>query len=457
MQKFFLWASTVLMCAIVVACGFGCQTVHRAQIDKLLIGDIMMNTELPENLRELSMEEGRISGSKNGHKAERFVAGKCREYGLSNVHFEPFEMQSWQDISTTVTLLGDEPRVLEGSLSLGNVLSTPPEGITGELVNLNKGTKEDFEAIGSGLKGKIGIVREGGLHRGRKMALALECGAIGLIQISRLEDHARVGQCHPTPRPEPGVVVTGRVGDMLVDRLDVGDELYVNIKIEARSWRAKPNNVIAEIPGRLLADEVVIACAHLDSWHLGEGALDNATGSTAILEAARALSAAKWRPKRTIRFIWFMGEEHGLHGSRAYVERRKDELDNIVTVLNCDMVGSPRFLYSFVHEEIVPFLKSVRDDLPGYRLREDIPIHKWTASDHAAFMKQGVSAIGLSGEMGEGVQHYHSFGDTYEAVDLRATNESAAVIAVLLRRLADEPQRPTIRLAPEALVEKYGW
>lgn len=428
----------------------GCAAQPPREIDERLVGDVMMHAQLPQNLRALAMPGGRLSGTENAARAEQLVADACVGYGLERVHFEPFSMTSWQDRETRVTLLGDEPVPLEGALSLGNCLSTPEGGLTAEVLAVGEGGEEEFAAAGEMLRGRFALVKEGGRHRGAKMRSALEHGAAGLIQISRLDEQARVGVCHSEPRPEPGVVITGEEGELLLARLDQGGPVRVNIRIDAEVWEANPRNVVAEIPGTgPLAEELVLVTAHLDSWHLGEGAIDNGNGSACILEVARALARSDWKPRRTIRFIWFMGEEHGLYGSRAYVLDHLDEMDDIVAVLNVDMPGDPERFGTFKHPEIIPFLQSVQQDLVGFQVREEVSEASWTASDHAPFMRQGVCAIGLWGDLGEGVKFYHSRGDAYEAVDLEATIEAAAAMAVVVRRLADVPQRPSVRLEAE--------
>ncbi|MFG0251891.1 MAG: M20/M25/M40 family metallo-hydrolase [Phycisphaerales bacterium JB038] len=421
-----------------------------AEVDQRLVGEVMMHAELPENLRALCMPGGRLSGSENGAKAEQFIADACLKYGLANVHFEPFAMTTWQDRETVVTLLGDEPITLEGAISLGNCRSTPAGGITAEVIAVGDGSEAAFEEVGDAIKDKFVLVTEGGRHRGSKMRDVVAAGGAGLIQISRLSDQSRVGSCHHEARPEPGVVVTGDEGALLQERLEAGAGLRLNVKIDADIWEANPRNVIAEIPGSgPLAEELVIVCAHLDSWHLAEGAIDNGNGSACILEVARALAQADWQPQRTVRFIWFMGEEHGLHGSRAYVADHLDEMDNIVAVLNVDMPGDPSRFGTFKHPEIIPFLQEIARDLVGFQIQEDVAEASWTASDHAAFMRQGVCAIGLWGSLGDGVKFYHSKGDTYEVVDLQATIEAAAAMSVVVRRLADVPERPSVRFEPE--------
>src|SRR5205814_8610084 len=116
--------------------------------------------------------------------------------------------------------------------------------------------------------------------------------------------------------------------------LDAGAvEAEINIQ---GSFSGKPvtvYNTVAEIKGSEKSDEVVIIGGHLDSWDLGTGATDNGTGSMAVLEAARALSALHLKPKRSIRFILFTGEEEGLVGSREYVKAHQSEMDKVDAVL----------------------------------------------------------------------------------------------------------------------------
>jgi Iap family predicted aminopeptidase len=436
--------------ALFAGCLAGCQQPRAAVDDRLLVGEVMTNSELPANLRAICMPGGRLSGSENAHDAERYVAEKLREYGLADVHLEPFEMTTWRDRKTVVTLLDDTPVRLEGALALGNTLSTPHEGRTAELVNVGTGTEEEFEAAAADLPGRFALTFESGRHRGAKMTSALEYGAAGMVQVSRLDDRARVGTCHKAPRHEPGVVILRPDGEALAERLEAGETVRLNIKVLADAWDVTPNNVVGEIPGRgPTAHELVLVTAHLDSWHLAEGAIDNGNGAACILEIARALSAIDWQPRRTVRFVWFMGEEHGLYGSKAYVEAHQDELDDIVAVLNVDMPGRPQRFGHFGHEEIEPFLLEMRERLVGFDISDEIRNASWTASDHAAFMKQGVCAIGLWGPLGDGVKFYHSTGDTYDVVDLAATNQAAAAMSVVVKSLADAPERPTVRKEPQ--------
>ena len=444
MQRTLIRIAFVLPALLLMA---GCRA-GSPDADRQLIAEVMTATEVAPNLRALCMTGGRLSGSPNGEKAEQWVADKARQYGLSNVHFEPFPMITWCDRSTEVTVLDDPPRNLNPAQALGNCLSTPDGGVTGELVDVGKGTADEFKARADQLKGRIALAHNSSVHRGAKMRSALEAGAIGMLLGSDIDDQVVVGVCHHGPRPEPGVAVGRADCDKLAARLAAGETVKVNIKVEADAWDSRPRNVVAEIPGRgPEADQVILLGAHLDSWHLGEGALDNGTGSATILEVARALLKVDPRPRRTIRFVWFMGEEHGLLGSDAYVKEHTNELNHIVVMINVDMPGEPRSIVSDGHPEVMALLKSLREELPGYEIEEHLGEVHSGGSDNSAFMQEGICCVNLGGEMGPGVKYYHTRDDKYEQVDRRGLNGSAAVLAVLAHRLAECPETPASRLA----------
>src|SRR5258708_23978893 len=116
--------------------------------------------------------------------------------------------------------------------------------------------------------------------------------------------------------------------------LDAGAvEAEVNIESSFSGKPVEVYNTVAEITGTEKPEEVVIVGGHLDSWDLGTGATDNGTGSMALLEAARALQKLGVKPKRTIRFVLFTGEEQGLNGSKAYAKPHQQDLGKISGVL----------------------------------------------------------------------------------------------------------------------------
>lgn len=437
-----LWTRTAT-CLTVLTSLAGCHQPAAHTVDRLVIGEVMMHSEFAPNLRALATPGGRLTGTPNARRAEEYVATKLREYGLSNVHYEPFDMACWTVHETRVTVLTDPPRILEGAVALGYTMSTPAGGITAEVVDLGEPSGEDFAARASDLVSKFVLVRDGGLSRREKLELALKYGAVGMIVMRPPDRLPLIGNGHSEARPEPVVVVAH--DEELVARLERGEIVRLNVWYETENWPCRPRNVVGEIRGHgPLAGEVVIACAHLDSWHLAEGALDNGNGSAAILETARALAAVGWQPRRTVRFVWFMAEEIGLVGSRAYVRDHADEMADIVAVVNLDMPGSPRRIGVVGDRGAEGFVRDLLDDaLRGYEL--DCAYHETTGdwSDHAPFMRAGVCTMWLGGDIGAGGKFYHTTGDTYETVDRRGAIPASAVLGVLLRRLADVPVRST--------------
>ncbi len=124
-----------------------------------------------------------------------------------------------------------------------------------------------------------------------------------------------------SPAITPQVTVAAEHYNRLVRMVQQGQALRVAIDLQTEYFADDLNvdNTLAEIPGTDLADEVVMLGAHLDSWHSGTGATDNAAGSAVVMEAVRILQAAGLKPRRTIRVALWTGEEQGLFGSKAYV------------------------------------------------------------------------------------------------------------------------------------------
>ena len=163
-------------------------------------------------------------------------------------------------------------------------------------------------------------------------------------------------------------------------------------------------NVLAEIPGSDLADEIVIIGGHIDSWDGAGGAQDNGTGTSTTMEAARILSQVLreqgLQPRRTIRFMLWSGEEQGLLGSRAYIQQHPEENDRISAVLVHDggtnacsgIVGTPAMmpLFEEVFGPIVAHTADNPDEVLRFTLREVEFLPMGIGSDHDSYLSAGV-------------------------------------------------------------------
>jgi hypothetical protein len=198
-------------------------------------------------------------------------------------------------------------------------------------------------------------------------------------------------------------------------------------------------NTVGEIKGSEKPDEFVILGAHLDSWDLAQGTTDNGTGSVVVLESARILARSGIQPKRTIRFVLFTGEEQGLHGSRAYVQKHKDELPRISMCLVHD-TGTGKVIGIGLQgrEALKPLLESELTSLKEFGL-EDINLRRMRGTDHSSFEQAGVPGFAVQQDMAEYRFTHHSQSDTLDKARDADLIQGAQVMAVAALRVANLP------------------
>ncbi|MFK5956921.1 MAG: M20/M25/M40 family metallo-hydrolase [Planctomycetota bacterium] len=235
-------------------------------------------------------------------------------------------------------------------------------------------------------------------------------------------------------------------------------ELEFNIQQTFREGPIPLYNVIAEIPGTDLANEMVIFGGHIDSWDGARGAQDNGTGTSTTLEAARILSSILkeqgLQPRRTIRFMLWSGEEQGLLGSRAYIKQHPEEMDRISSVIvhdggtnACSGISTTADMMPFFEEVFAPIInhtENLADENLHFRLVEKPTLPLGVGSDHDAYLRGGVPGFFWEqfGETNYTYIHHtqHDFTDEVRPDYQRAT---ARVVAAAAWRLANmDPMVP---------------
>ncbi|MGH8277082.1 MAG: M28 family metallopeptidase, partial [Steroidobacteraceae bacterium] len=218
-------------------------------------------------------------------------------------------------------------------------------------------------------------------------------------------------------------------------------------------------NVVGEIRGYEKPDEVVILGAHLDSWELGTGALDNGCNSALVIEVARAIKATGLVPRRTIRFVLFTGEEQGTIGSHEYVKAHRAELDKMRAMITYDSGIGRVTGYS---------LGGRRDIEAG--VREVLkPLESWGANHHTYdasfgtdnfdFLIEGVPTLVSNEEEANYLPNYHAASDTLDKVDIRELKLHTALAALTAWGIADRSEPIGKRLSRaelEALIKDTG-
>jgi hypothetical protein len=196
-------------------------------------------------------------------------------------------------------------------------------------------------------------------------------------------------------------------------------------------------NTVGEIRGKERPDEFVVVGAHLDSWDLGQGALDNGTGTAVVLEAARVLARCGTPPRRTIRFVLFTGEEQGLLGAKAYVARHKDELPRTSACLVHDTgTGKVVGLGWLGKADLKPILEAELAALKELGVRE-VHARGMRGSDHGAFHEAGVPGGHVRQEVAGYRIAHHTQADTLEMAREADLLQGAQVLAVTAMRLAN--------------------
>jgi carboxypeptidase Q len=399
----------------------------------------------------------RVSALPSGDSAEVFVARRLEGMGLEGVRLEPFPLLAWdrRDASLEVVAPRGVARGGMNILSLGHVGSFE---VTAPVLDAGYGTAEEIAELGERVRGRIVMVDVGsppgygrGVHRTEKVTLATRAGAVGFIQVNDREGPLvpiGVATMGDYETEIPAVAADHATGARLQEILArAGGDVRVRLRISNWMERSQARNVLADIPGE--TDEVVLVGAHLDSWDLAEGAVDNGSGTLATLDVAAALAdhvrRTGHRPLRTIRFAFWMGEELGLYGSRAHVEDRLEDgrLDRYAAALNLDVVGAPVGLGAMGRPDAEPLLRRVRDALvdAGFELDDEFPTGGSLYSDHQPFLMQGIPIITLrSRQRPEAAGVSHTTADLREVLDEAGMARSAGVAAALIWAVANEPE-----------------
>jgi carboxypeptidase Q len=250
----------------------------------------------------------------------------------------------------------------------------------------------------------------------------------------------------------PMAIVAREDGERMARLLAAGNLVWADLSIPNQiGGPIKASNVVAEIRGSEKPDEFVILGAHLDSWELGTGALDNGCNAALVVDALRAIKASGVKPRRTIRFILFSGEEQGLIGSHAYALSHRAELDKAAGVIVYDSGTGKTTGFSVGGRKDVLFTaKELIAPLAQFDVKELKPDMEW-GTDHFDFMLEGVPTFVADQEEANYLENYHAVSDTYDKVDFPQLKKHVAEAAALSIELADLPEKIGTRLTHDQI------
>jgi carboxypeptidase Q len=446
-----------------------------AEVAPLIVQSALGASPLEENLRYLTdVIGGRVTGSASADRAVGWAVEALRHTGVDEVLTEKFTIPvGWAEGLTRVEVLVPESFRVR-LVSTGWAPPTPEGGITADIVDVDQGDDAGFAKAGDAVKDAIVLIHTkllvtwDDLSNEYKVqpgiiARARQAGAAGIFWMSTrpnllLYRHTNSGDGKLEDLPQ--AVVAREDAERIGRFVAAGQKVRVHFEMPNRvSGPVESENVVAEIRGSEKPDEFVLVGAHLDSWELGTGALDNGCNAAMVIDAARAIRASGSLPRRSIRFVLFTGEEQGMLGSWAYAKAHRAELDQMVAAVIFDNGNGRVTGYSLEGRKDV--LSAVREAL---KPAEPLGVTEFTLdadadTDNFDFLLEGVPTLVANQEPANYMLNYHAASDTFDKVDISELKKHVAILGVTAYALADREERigpRQSRAEVEALMKETG-
>src|SRR6266850_2521069 len=412
-----------------------------------LMGRIAADPDLTRDFETLCSFGGRLAGTESERLAMDFAGERgARASGVS-CQTLPVNYGGWRALRA-------ELRLVDGSRAACHPLvrsfATPSEGLTAEVVDLGRGTPEEFASHWAEIAGRFVLVRHelmfaaGTIHRRRKYEMSREAGAVDFLIAGPLPGGLVAGSSG-RDAGAAGIPAAGIAPETAARLARTGSGwARVTLLLDTEEHDAETRTLLFDIPGR--EEEWVVLSAHVDGHDLSESAIDNASGVAAALAVVRALApqVANWR--RGLRLAFFSAEEWGLAGSARYVAQLSErEQSSIALNINLDSVAGGTRLAALTSgfAALEPFLLSVAE-ANGQSLRCVRPL--MTNSDHANFALAGIPAFRVVAgydDPAAPVRLVLTTADTRDKV-YRAELAAAAQLAACLTAAAGQADRLTV-------------
>ncbi|KAK9884491.1 hypothetical protein WA026_007332 [Henosepilachna vigintioctopunctata] len=389
----------------------------------------------------------RFAGTDNLENAIDYMLEKSKLKKLENVHGEKVAVQAWIRGQESATLLQPRRQNLP-MLGLGLSIGTPPEGITAEVLVVT--SFDELESRKSEALGKIVLfvpeyISYGKtvIYRSKAASRAAKHGAVAALirsitPFSIRTPHTGMQSYDANVTKIPVAALTVEDAHMLKRISDRGQKVVVNLKMEAHFGDIKTSrNTIAELRGSEKPEKIVIISGHLDSWDVGQGAMDDGGGAFISWNALVMLKALNLRPRRTIRTILWTAEEVGYVGAKQYYKDHKNETQNWNFIMESDEGTFTPYGLNYVSgnrgacilEEVVKLFAPLN---ATSSLRSD-----YVGSDITLWLMDGIPGASLLQRNENYFWFHHSPGDTMDVEDPVSLDKNTALWAATAYILAD--------------------
>jgi len=425
-----------------------------------IAGEGTMDSPAFDYLTELSDNVGaRVTGTPQAQKAVDWGVAKMKTIGLQNVRAEKWRMwKGWTRGKAEAELLMPMRRTLTVD-AMGWTGSTVAGGAEGEVVTANLfDLDEEIKNIDR-FRGKIVIMKPEGAPKKNFMMIFAEFGDFlkdlqkaGAIGVIGGQGGFKAAGMHLTHTGILGFAADFAIPVLDMTREDQGQlerylaagktvRLRLNVQNAFTNGPVESANVVGDIVGREHPEEIIVVGAHLDSWDLSEGATDNGTGSVSVLAAADAILKSGARPRRTIRFVLFTGEEQGLLGSIAYVKQHESEMKNHLGDIVLDIGQGPVKEFQLGgRNDLLAEFQPFADSIANLRVVKVTDKTEF-GTDTGPFTLAGLPGINLDQDSPDYKYTHHSAADALEAVKPDVLAQNATIMAMTAFWIADRPER----------------
>jgi carboxypeptidase Q len=378
----------------------------------------------------------RFSGSESLERAIDWILGEMRQDSLENVRGEPVMVPHWIRGAESAALV--EPRALDlPVLGLGGSVGTGRDGIIAEVLVVR--SFEELTERAAEAAGKIVLFNAPFTTYGETVQYRSR-GAIEAARVGMRTPHTGGMYYAEDVRQIPHAAITVEDAGLLQRMQDRGDRIVVRLYMEGRMLpEVRSRNVVAEITGSENPEEIVVLGGHIDSWDVGQGAMDDAGGCVAAWQVLRVMQKLGLRPRRTVRVVLWTNEEIGLRGGQGYRDAHVDELDNHVLAMETDGgVFEPEALGFTGSDAAFELIQDVG------RLLEPLGVkvsRGGGGADIGPLMREGVPGMGLQVDGSRYFWYHHTEADTIDKLDPREMALCVAAMAVMTYVVADMEQR----------------
>jgi carboxypeptidase Q len=413
---------------------------YRTATDRL-IDAAMRDSAAWNRIAELTDTFGhRLSGSTALERAIDWTLERMRADGLENVRGEPAMVRHWVRGAESAELITPRRKPL-AMLGLGGSVGTPAGGITAPVVVVT--SFDELTKLGRSVKGKIVLFDEPfteyeatRVYRTRAASAAAKQGAVAALirsvaSFSINSPHTGSMRYDSTVAAKIPSAALAVEDAMLLHRMqDRGQPVSVKLVMNARNLPDAPSrNVVAELRGREKPDEVVVIGGHIDSWDVGQGAMDDAGGVVVAWEAVRLMKALNLRPRRTVRVVGWTNEENGVDGGKAYAATHASNIAKHVFALESDNgVFRPYGIAAVGNDSTLAMLRRIAPLLA--RVGADSVSRGESEADVEPLLDAGVPVAGLHVEGTRYFWYHHTNADTPDKLDPRDVARCVAVFAV---------------------------